>query len=295
MNPIKIAVFVLMMNITQPTLAGTSPWYHYFALQGSSVISTTNPDKSGQYSGKVEYGADYLEQYGYGLGYEYSGISFQSGTIVNQHKLNASLWTMFSPDFISGRGTIIADAQLLNNNDNSQGTDRVSNLIVSARYVTPENQFSIMPTISLSQYPNQVDVKQSELEIGFAFNQQWDWLSAKSITIQLPDKTITGQQEYSAFNLSLTHYLKPSNTKRHLQSVTGHISFGERFYYVNTVTKGIYNLNETIDFSTGIDFNYRLNKQDQFLFGVGVEGYKIVASGDRYQLGYLYGRYQMNW
>ena len=138
-------------------------------------------------------------------------------------------------------------------------------------------------------------VKQWTPTIGFAFNDQYDWLQIRHYNIDLsndirsPDVTKTTANE-----IKLTHWFE-NKEDTSLDNIQFIVLSGERLFAVDHDARKIYNLADMQTAIYSIGGNWKHLNGNRFYIYAGIEEYEDTSSNEDFNNVFLYLGYKINW
>lgn len=155
-------------------------------------------------------------------------------------------------------------------------------------YLNQAKTFYLDAGFSRSEYQadqqpeRDVSVTQFSPAIGFAFNQQYDWLQFRYFGIQLSTDTRTpGVKSSHALSTTWTHWLA-NRPKPGFESITLNLLLGERLFAVEQDVRTFYYTNDQQQGSLIAGVNGWLSKRIQCSGYIGLERYKDLSTQSDY-------------
>ncbi|VAW61399.1 hypothetical protein MNBD_GAMMA09-754 [hydrothermal vent metagenome] len=266
-------------------------------------VSTTASIAPGSYSdselrdsslsGTLLLNADYLDSFSFAIAYNKYNIIFNkvnnTESEVNQDAISGRLQFHFFNDTLGGKITTQLVVHEISNNDPTTLTDDVSVIAAKLAYLTFDKGFYIDIEYAESSYPNNNDlsVTQWTPSLGFSFNNDSDWLSAKGYFIKPDNLNLAPNEAFSAYDFRWTHWLNSGATTG-LNNFFLDVLVGERIYAVDNDALSVYNL---ADFQTGsfsIGATWKFTQDTELSTIYGIEGYENRTINNQYSQQYFY-------
>jgi hypothetical protein len=138
-------------------------------------------------------------------------------------------------------------------------------------------------------------VSQWSPAVGFAFNDQYDWLQLRYYSIDLSNDTRTpGVNHTHAGSLSWSHWLK-KDSNRIPDNVTVSVLTGKRLYAVDHDIRKVYNLTDMQTHSYIVGANWNIGVSSDVYIYTSYEQYKDVTNNDNYSSLFLYTGITTRW
>ena len=245
--------------------------------------------------------ADYFERGGFTIGYNGTALGFNDGSEdVDQDNLFLSGRIAFTPDALDGRITLRFDVYDTGNNA-ADVSDSVSAGAARVSYLSFGERFYWDVGFTRSDYGRDttsgepVELDQLTPTLGFALNQQRDWLQLRAYLIR-PSHPIgqSMQDSTSAIELKWTHWLPP-NGFLGLESLRFSALGGERLFAVDQDAATIYNLSELQTRGLSFGGEWDIGERSSVMVIAGVENYENPDLASRYRSPYLYLNFSREW
>lgn len=244
--------------------------------------------------------ADYLERGGFTIGYNRTVLRLDDGGDVGQDNVFLSGRVALTPDGLDGRITLRADVYDIAN-DATDEADEVTAGTMQISYLNFAESFYVDLGFTNSQYrgsqapAGRPDIRQLTPTIGFALNQQSDWLQlrgyfvdvSKASGANLPDST-------SAVELKWTHWLRP-NAFLNLDNLRFSVLVGERQLAVDHDAATIFNLAELQTGTLSVGGEWVFAERNRLMLLIGVEEYESRQGLDPYRGPFLYLNFAHEW
>lgn len=262
--------------------------------------------------------AMYLEKFGVGFGYINQTLSFANDDEISNDIFHYSARYSAFPQFLPGKLSFVFGGYHQENNDytvettttsasssgggpgsgSDSGSGRTSRSIIrnvsTLDVINPELQFlNYSKTFYLdlgyanSDYHSSeqelvdLEVEQWTATIGFALNQQYDWLQIRLYAIDLSnDMRSSGVDKTESAILSWTHWLR--NKPARLESITLKALVGERIYAVDSEIRKVFNLADLQKGGLVFGTNWSLSESTRLYLYAGYEAYEDLADAEDY-------------
>ncbi len=293
---IATAAFCIgMMGVQGNALAESGDWQVKADTQGSY----------GKYSGSIKrksllsvgaiVSADYLEQGGFSLGGNYTKLTFNAGSTLNQQSVYGSIHYNVYLDALSGPLTLRVDGHGINNNDATGNTDNVNVIAPQISFLNYSKTFYIDLGYARSSYKNNLTVDQWTPTLGMGFNDGADWLQVRGYFIK-PSNKLRAQNvsRTSAADVKWMHWLAP-DAWLGLEKVQLAGLFGDRIYAVDGDAAAVYNLADVQKGSLSLALQWRLSQSLHLMLAGGNEQYLDKTINDSYNNRYAYIDLSTQW
>lgn len=259
-----------------------------------------------QRDGLQNYGffirADYLDSGGVTVGYNRTVLKFSSGASdIDQDNIFLSGRWNLTPDWAEGRIALRLDSHVISNNDPSNETDEVRTIAPQISFLNYAQTFYADIGYSASSYGDSLvtgeslDVDQITPTIGFAFNEQQDWLQLRAYLIDPSNaERAQNQDDTAALEIKWTHWPVAGGFLG-MDNFRLSALFGERLYGVDADAGGSYNL---VDMQTGgasIGGEWALNDTNRLLLLLGAEQYENPTINEDYRNAFIYLNFTHLW
>ena len=246
--------------------------------------------------------ADYLDRGGLTVGYNRTVLKFVSedANIDQDNIFLSGRWNL-TPDWAQGRITLRLDSHMISNNDASNETDDVRTVAPQISFLNYGQTFYADIGYSASSYGDSLvtgeslDVDQITPTIGFAFNDQQDWLQLRAYLIEPSNiERAQNQNDTAALEIKWTHWPVAGSFLR-LDNLRLSALFGERLYAVDSDAGGSYNL---VDMQTGgvsIGGEWALSDSNRLLLLLGTEQYENRTINEDYRNTFMYLNFTHLW
>lgn len=246
--------------------------------------------------------ADYLDSGGVTVGYNRTVLGFvNDDPDIDQDNIFLSGRWNLTPDWAQGRITLRLDSHVISNNDPTNETDDVTTIAPQISFLNYAQTFSADIGYSVSTYGDSLltgeslDVNQLTPTIGFAFNEQRDWLQLRAYLIEPSNlQRAQNQEDTAALEVKWTHWPMARGFLG-LESFRVSAMFGERLYGVDSDAGGSYNL---VDMQTGgasIGGEWVLNDTNRLLLLLGAEEYQNPTINEDYRNAFIYLNFTHIW
>ncbi len=293
---ITVAVLCVgMVGVQGAALAESGDWQVKSDTQGSY----------GKYSGSIKrkslvnvgviISADYLEKGGFSLGGNYTKLTFNAGSTLNQQSIYGSLRYNIYLDAFPGPLTLRVDGHGINNNDATGNTDNVKVIAPQISFLNYSKTFYIDLGYARSSYKNNLKVDQWTPTLGVGFNEGADWLQVRGYFIK-PSNKLRAQNvsRTAAVDVKWTHWLAP-DAWLGLEQVQLAGLFGERIYAVDGDAAAVYNLADVQKGSLSFALQWKLSQSLHLMLVGGNERYLDKTINDSYNNRYAYIDFSTQW
>jgi len=196
-------------------------------------------------------------------------------------------YTLFS-DSLSGRVGLGLYYHTVDNNDVTGQTDAVDIWAPSISYSPWDQRYKLGLEYALSDYSNLSEVHQLTTTFGFAFNDQYDWLSLRGYFISPQENEMAELEDRQALEVTWQHWVQPDNWLG-LDSVTLSAMGGERQFAVNSDIHLVMNLVDVEKQRYGAGLNWKTANGWQTSLGLSYTEFENETINDSYndQLVYI--------
>ncbi len=274
-------------------------------------VSTTVNGMTGNYAGSEQRNdllsasfilkADYLDSFSFAVAYNNFNINFKDAGAgpfeINQDAFAGQLQYHFYSDTFSGKITTQIVAHSISNNDASGLSDDVSVYAPKLAYTSLDNDLYLDIEYVNSSYPNNGDLTITQLSpsVGFAFNQQSDWLRLKLFLIESSDKNLSqGEDSLSSVAIKWSHWLSPGAALG-INSFFIDVLAGKRIYAVDNDAFSVYNLADIQQGSLLFGLNWKAGGDIDISAIAGVEKYENKSISNDYNQQYIYLSLTKHW
>jgi hypothetical protein len=275
-------------------------WRYSLTPQASYGSYGNSSLRKGLYGTGFFATADYQDQGGLTVGYNYTEVSYTQQSNIAQHGLFASTRWHFTPDALPGRLTLRLDGHYLTNNDPTHGSSDVAVFAPQLAFINPQKDTYFDVGYARSFYGNErgstekLAVNQWTATVGMGFNDNYDWLQFRGYVIDTTNKNRSqGKGETFAGNVKATHYFQPNAFYLHSVYVDG--LFGERIFAVDNDAAAVFNLADVQKGAVAIGGKWQFTPSLTALVVGGYEQYKNQTLNDNYSNLYVYLNFSQAW
>lgn len=195
---------------------------------------------------------------------------------------------------IPGKVTLRMDLHKISNNDVTRDSDSGKIIAPQVSFLSFDKQLYLDMGYADSGYARGLKVKQLTPTVGFAFNQQSDWLQLRGYFIRSSERTRTqGEKNTKALEAKLIHYC--IDCLVNLDEVTASVLFGQRVFAVDGDSGSVYNLADIQRGAISLGGTWKLSGGwSAQLFG-GVGRYENKTIDDKYDNRYVYLGVSKEW
>ncbi len=298
---LTISSMLVLSNFISSVVNAQDSWFARVDLQTfTSQFSDAATSRDSLGNAGMFLRADYLERGGFTIGFNRTALDLDDGSSVDQDNIFLSGRVALTPDGIDGRITLRADGYNISN-DAIDEADSVAAGTAQVSYLNFSETFYVDLGFTRSEYrggqalAGRLDIDQFTPTIGFALNQQSDWVQVRGYFIDvsnasganLPDST-------SAFELKWTHWLRP-NGFLNLNNLRFSVLGGERQFGVDHDAATIFNLAELQTGTLSVGGEWVFGEQNRLMLLVGVEEYESRQGSDPYRGPFLYLNFAHEW
>ena len=291
----KGLVLTVLSVLVLPTQVIAKDWNQSLAINGVAGLHSSSSNKDSQVSSAITWDKTYLEQYGYGVNFQYLNAPFSAGDALSQFQLRGSYWKLLTPDHFAFKIVPSADVYYISNNDTTGNSDNVLASSFSAAFVALDNSYSVTPSFSYSTYDGKFSVTQIDVAGGFSYDNQWANLSYKPSIINVSDASISGNNQYVSHKITSSHFIKQPDNFYNVSSISASLSAGDKAFGIDTAAKSLYNLSDVSQYALSLDIAFKPKSQSQWLLGAGFESFNDVSASNTYSLLYGYVQYVKYW
>ena len=275
------------------------------AESGDWQVRADTQASYGKYNGSIKrkdlvnagviMSADYLEKGGFSLGANYTKLTFNAGSVLNQQSIYGSLRYNIYLDALPGPLTLRIDGHGINNNDVTGNTDNVKVIAPQLSFLNYSKTFYIDLGYARSSYQNNLTVDQWTPTLGMGFNDGADWLQVRGYFIK-PSNKLRAQNtsRTSAADVKWTHWLAP-DAWWGLEKLQLSGLFGDRIYAVDGDVAAVYNLADVQKGSLSLALQWKLSPSLHLMLAAGNERYLDNAINDSYNNRYAYIDLSTQW
>jgi hypothetical protein len=244
--------------------------------------------------------ADYLERGGFTVGYNRTMLDLDDGSDIDQHNAFLSGRLALTPDGLNGRITLRADVYDISN-DATEEPDSVTAGTAQVSFLNFAETFYVDLGLTRSAHrggqtsSGRLDIDQLTPTIGFAFNQQSDWLQIRGYFVDITSTSGANPSDStSAIELKWTHWLRP-NAFLGLDSLRFAVLGGERQYAVDHDAATIFNLAEFQTGTLSVGGEWIFAERNRLMLLAGVEEYESRPGAEAYRGPFLYLDFAHEW
>jgi len=288
-------VCVGMLGMQGNALAESADWQVKSDVQGSYGKYSGSIKRKSLLSAGAIISADYLEKGGFSLGGNYTKLTFNAGSNLNQQSVYGSIHYNVYLDALPGPLTLRLDGHGINNNDTTGNTDNVKVIAPQISFLNYSKTFYIDLGYARSSYKNNLTVDQWTPTLGMGFNDGADWLQVRGYFIK-PSNKLRAQNvsRTSAADVKLTHWLAP-DAWLGLEKVQLAGLFGDRIYAVDGDAAAVYNLADVQKGSVSLALQWKLSQSLHLMLAAGNERYLDNTINDSYNNRYAYINLSTQW
>lgn len=294
-------------------------------LTGSANISVESNLKSdsqhGQYELSLFLDAVHLDKSGIGMGYIHQNQGLSDRDDVVNDIMYYTGWTSWFPETLSGKVSFALSYYNGTETTSNSGADggnlpgpgkpspdnttvftdslEIINPVLS--FINYQKTLYVDIAYAISTYNTsdssigKLQVTQWSPAIGFAFNDQYDWMQIRPYSVDLSnDNRTPGISNTKAHTISWTHWVKKIETQA-LEKITLTLLSGERLYAVDHAARKVYNINDMQTGSLTIGANWKSGTQTDFYVYGGYERYEVVATNENYNSLFVYTGITTRW
>jgi len=284
-----------MVGMQQNALAESGDWQVKADTQGSYGKYSGSIKRKSLVSAGAIISADYLEKGGFSLGGNYTKLTFNAGSTLNQQSVYGSIHYNVYLDALPGPLTLRLDGHGINNNDATGNTDNVKVIAPQLSFLNYSKTFYIDLGYARSSYKNNLTVDQWTPTLGMGFNDGADWLQLRGYFIK-PSNKLRAQNvsRTSAADIKWTHWLAP-DAWLGLEKVQLAGLFGDRIYAVDGDAAAVYNLADVQKGSLSLALQWKLSQSLHLMLAGGNERYLDKTINDSYNNRYAYIDLSTQW
>ena len=288
-------VCVGMLGMQGNALAESADWQVKSDVQGSYGKYSGSINRKSLLSAGAIISADYLEKGGFSLGGNYTKLTFNAGSNLNQQSVYGSIHYNVYLDALPGPLTLRLDGHGINNNDTTGNTDNVKVIAPQISFLNYSKTFYIDLGYARSSYKNNLTVDQWTPTLGMGFNDGADWLQVRGYFIK-PSNKLRAQNvsRTSAADVKWTHWLAP-DAWLGLEKVQLAGLLGDRIYAVDGDAAGVYNLADIQKGSVSLALQWKLSQSLHLMLAGGNERYLDNTINDSYNNRYAYIDISTQW
>ncbi|MBF0471400.1 MAG: hypothetical protein HQL48_08495 [Gammaproteobacteria bacterium] len=265
-------------------------WDFHLGLNASYGRYSDSRIRDGKIGSGGSIRADYLDSFGGTVAYQYHRIHYLQGfDQIEQNDYYVSFYKKFRPDPLSGVISLSLGAFSLANGDPKPGTNRARIFSPTLSYLPFSGEYFVALSYAESIYPEYDEQLFSEAltlqqwtpVVGFAFNQQRQWLQLRGFFISSSDRRRSSQAEATTGGeISLTHYFGRERLFA-INYLKVSASFGERMFAVDNDTIAVYNLPDVDRGGGSLVVEWQLTQGVTLLLAGGVEAFLFDAPGNQ--------------
>jgi len=300
----KIRLMILFMSIL--VLTGMHPnsalaegdWSVKTDVQAMYGGYNGSPTRSSIRSGGVILSADYLDDWGFSIGETYTLLKFKAASAIkdiNQQATYASLHYNVYLDSLPGPLSLRLDGHIIGNNDVTGDTDNVRVVAPQLSFLNYSKTFYVDMGYAYSKYKNNLTVQQFTPTVGFAFNNQADWIQVRGFFIK-PSNALRAQNTSSttAVDVKLTHWFAPASAFVPEKVQIGAL-LGERIYAVDGDAAAVYNLADVQRGSGTFNTQWKLPNDFSLMLLAGYEAYQNKNVNNNYSNRFAFVSISRQW
>lgn len=140
-----------------------------------------------------------------------------------------------------------------------------------------------------------VDVDQWTATVGFAWNNQFDWLQTRVFSMHLSNGAQTGgETSGGALELKWTHWFS-INAAEGVDNITTSLMAGKRFFTVDPDSHVVFSISDQQTASISLAVQWKMSGRSKITTVVGLDAYEDIAIQDQYTSGYIYFNLTNQW
>jgi len=233
----------------------------------------------------VTFSGKYLEEGGLMTNYHKTRISLNTGAIaIEQVSQLFSGHKHFQTGFLPGRATFRLDYYRIDNNDATGDTDNVSAYAPQLSWLSANRGLYLDVGYAESSYLNQLQVRQLTPTLGFALNNQADWVQLRAYYIYgMNPARADGRARTGTVETKWTHFFaKPM--KYAPNSAQAGISIGERRFAVDMDEQTVANLDPLERGVASLQLMWELPKKFRLTLTAKQSRFRDVSPEDNYKI-----------
>jgi hypothetical protein len=255
--------------------------------------------------------ADYLEQGGLSVGYNYQRVDFKADNPdIIENTLFLSGRYNYYPGLLPGRVGLRLDGYLAQDknrfttqgqNNSNTITDDIFTFNPQVSFLNLTKTFYLDLGYAQSEYRSSdnavedLEVNQWTPTLGLGLNQGYDWIQVRAYFISLSESNrVIGKEDTTAMELKWTRWFG-SNALLGLENVQIGLLGGERLFAIDSDAAALYSVPDMQTGAYSLGGQWRINERTKMLLMGGFETYKSLSIDDSYYSTYFYLNLSRQW
>ena len=270
-------------------------WNYRFDLQGEGGAYGNSRFRDSIASAGVFIRADHAKG-GVTLGYNRTLINFKLGIgEIDQEDWFVSGRLHYKSELLKGVFSTRLDFYRIDNNDPGNFSDDVNVIAPQVSWLNQNQTLYLDLGYARSMYQHDLKVNQYTPTVGFAFNNNYEWIQLRGYFIQFSNSLRSqGKSETIAIEAKWTHYFGQDRPLGLLESIKIGVLAGERVFAVDGDAADVFNLSNTQKGTVSLTTQWAVTENQKLLLGVSLSRYKNGFIDDTYTLPFLYANYSIS-